>query len=174
MSINKLIGFMLLLFIVEGTVMPWIIPAGYTSRIVPHFVFVVVIFCSLYSNRHRALLLGAGFGLLQDVVYFGHMIGPGAFVTGLLGYYTGVLLENKRCTLLAALSVIGINYIVYDSVMYGIYYAFRISTETYAWALLDHILPSLFLQLAFALLVYVPLRRFLEADAKKNPDKEEA
>ncbi|QAY65162.1 rod shape-determining protein MreD [Paenibacillus protaetiae] len=173
MSINRLIGFMLLLFIVEGTIMPWVIPAGYTTRIVPHFVFVVVIFSALYSNRHRALFLGAGFGLLQDVAYYGHMIGPNLFFMGILGYYTGVLFENKRVTLLAALSVIGINYILYDSMMYGIYFAFRITNESFAWALMDHILPSLFLQLAFALLVYVPLRKHLESAVKKKLDKDE-
>lgn len=173
MSFTRLIGLMLLIFFVEGTIMPWIIPSGYSTRIVPHFVFVFVIYSALYSSRHRALILGTGFGMLQDVVYFGHLIGPSAFAMGLIGYYTGVLMERKRSTLLAALSLIGIACILYDSALYAIYYVFRITNEPYAWALLDHILPSLFLQLAFALACYIPARRLFEADAKNNPVKEE-
>lgn len=173
MTINRIIGLMLLLFIIEGTLMPWIIPAGFGDRIVTHFTFVFVIYSALYSGRHYALLLGIGFGLLQDVVYFGHLIGTHAFAMGLLGYFTGVLLERKRATIMMALSVIGIGCLLYDTIVFFNYKVFRITNETYAWAILDHILPSLFIQLAFALAFYVPARRMFEAQVKRKTDEEE-
>jgi rod shape-determining protein MreD len=172
-GINRLILVMLLLFIVEGTIMPWLIPAELTGRIVPHFMFVFVIFAALYSGRHRALFFGICFGFLQDVVYFGHLMGVNAFAMGLIGYYTGVLLERRRSTLLTALSVIGLGCILYDTIVYFVNMVFRITNETYAWALMDHILPSLFLQLVFALAVYVPARRLFESHLKLNPEAEE-
>ncbi|WP_424768136.1 rod shape-determining protein MreD [Paenibacillus sp. sgz302251] len=173
MSMNRIILLMLLLFVIEGAVMPWIIPAGFGSRIIPHFIFVAVIFAALYSGRHRALLLGVSFGFLQDVVYFGHLMGANAFVMGLIGYFTGMLLERRRATLMMAISIIGFACIVYDTAIFFIYKVFRITSETYAWALLNHILPSLFLQLAFALVCYVPARRLFEGQSLVNPDKDE-
>lgn len=173
MSMNRIILLMFLLFIMEGAVMPWIIPAGLGHRIIPHFVFVIVIFSGLYSRRHLALLLGVSFGMLQDVVYFGHLLGINAFIMGLMGYFTGVLLEHRRSTLMMAISIIGFACLLYDSVIYFIYRVFRIANESYAWALIDHILPSLFLQLAFALACYVPARKLFEGQTKVKSEKDE-
>ncbi|HTG69199.1 MAG TPA: rod shape-determining protein MreD [Candidatus Udaeobacter sp.] len=173
MSMNRILLLMFLLFIVEGAVMPWIIPAGFGHRIIPHFVFVVVIFSGLYSRRHLALLLGVSFGMLQDVVYFGHLLGINAFIMGLMGYFTGVLLERRRSTIMMAISIVGFACLLYDSVIFFIYRVFRITNESYAWALIDHILPSLFLQLAFALACYVPARKWFEEQTKVKSEKSE-
>lgn len=173
MSMNRIIAIMLFLFVIEGALMPWIIPEGFVGRIVPHFIFVFVLFSALYGNRHQALLLGAGFGLLQDVVYFGQLLGLHFFAMGLLGYFTGVLLERKRATVMMAITVIGFACIVYDSSLFFIYRVFRITSESYAWALLNHILPSLFLQLAFALACYVPVRRMFESRKEGAEGSEE-
>jgi rod shape-determining protein MreD len=100
-------------------------------------------------------------------------MGVNAFSMGLIGYYTGVLLERRRSTLLTALSVVGLGSILYDTIVYFVNMVFRITKETYAWALMDHILPSLFLQLVFALAVYVPARRLFESHLKLNPDSDE-
>ncbi|WP_139990978.1 rod shape-determining protein MreD [Paenibacillus paridis] len=173
MSMNRIVLLMFLVFILEGTVMPWIIPAGFGHRIMPHFVFVIVIFSGLYSRRHLALLLGVSFGMLQDIVYFGHLLGINAFFMGLMGYFTGVLFERRRSTIMMAISVIGFACLLYDSVIYFIYSVFRITSESYAWALIDHILPSLFLQLAFALACYVPVRKLFEGQSKVTAENEE-
>lgn len=173
MSMNRIIGLMLLLFLIEGAIMPWIIPAGYGDRIIPHFIFVIVLFSALYGNRHQALMLGAGFGLLQDLIYYGHLIGGHFFMMGLIGYFTGVLLERKRVTVMMALTVIGFACILYDTALLYIYKVFRITDASYAWALLNHILPSLFLQIAFALACYIPVRRIFESRSKAMPDSEE-
>lgn len=173
MSMNRIVLLMFLVFILEGTVMPWIIPAGFGHRIMPHFVFVIVIFSGLYSRRHLALLLGVSFGMLQDIVYFGHLLGINAFFMGLMGYFTGVLFERRRSTIMMAISVIGFACLLYDSVIYFIYSVFRITSESYAWALIDHILPSLFLQLAFALACYVPVRKLFEGQSKATAENEE-
>ncbi|WP_138752398.1 rod shape-determining protein MreD [Paenibacillus sinopodophylli] len=173
MSMNRIILLMVLLFVIEGAVMPWIIPAGFGHRIIPHFVFVMVIFSGLYSRRHLALILGVSFGMLQDIVYFGHLLGINAFIMGLMGYFTGVLLERRRSTIMMAISVIGFACLLYDSVIYFVYSVFRITNESYAWALIDHILPSLFLQLAFALACYVPVRKLFEGQNGVKPENDD-
>jgi len=92
---------------------------------------------------------------------------------GLIGYFTGVLLERKRPTVMMALTVIGFACILYDTTLFYIYKVFRITDAAYAWALLNHILPSLFLQLGFALLCYIPVRRMFESRNKTATDGEE-
>jgi len=173
MSMNRIILIMLLLFVLEGALVPWLIPAGFGHRIIPQFVFVFVIFASIYTGRHRGLLLGAGFGLLQDIVYYGHLLGPHAFIMASLGYFAGMMFEKRRATILMALSIVGMACILYDSALFFIYRIFRITNDTYAWAVLDYILPSLFLQLAFALACYVPARRMFERLVHKGADNDE-
>src|SRR5690606_16252539 len=102
------------------------------------------------------------FGLLQDIIYYGHVIGPHFFFMGLIGYLVGVMLERKKATLLLAISVVGFACLAYDSALYFVYSIFRITNGSYAWALIQYILPSLFLQLAFTLAIYVPFRKMLE------------
>lgn len=168
-----LIGIMLLLFMLEGTIVPWLVPVGFGDRIVPHFVFAFVLFAGLYGSRYMAFGLGIGFGLLQDIVYYGHLMGVHTFLMGLLGYTAGLLAANKRITLVMALAIIGLATFAYDSGVYFIYSVFRISTETYDWAIIDHIAPSLFLQLVFALVFYIPARRWFERIAPRQKSGEE-
>ncbi|WP_168123758.1 rod shape-determining protein MreD [Paenibacillus sp. HB172176] len=173
MSMNRFVLCMLALFVFEGSIMPWLIPGSLDGRLIPHFIFVIVMLSALYGNRHQALLFGAGFGLLQDVVYYGNLMGAHFFIMGIIGYFTGVLLERKRVTILMALTVIGFGCILYDTALYFIYSVFRITNTTYAWSLLHHILPSLFLQLAFALACYVPVRHVLVAQGKASAENDE-
>jgi len=167
------VGLMLLLFLIETTIVPWLVPIEWSGRVVPHFTFVIVLYAALYTGRHAALMLGLGFGLLQDIVFYGHLLGVHAFAMGMCGYAVGLLLERKRSPLLLALAVIGLACLVYDSVTYMIYRAFRVTADSYAYVLTDSILPSLFLQLGFALAVYIPARKLLEGAAKTAAEEEE-
>lgn len=162
MSMNRIVVLMLAIFVLEGSLMPWLIPTTYSDRIIPHFTFVLVIFSALYGSRYQALILGMSFGLLQDIIYYGHVIGPHFFFMGLIGYTIGVLLERRKATLLLAISVVGFACLAYDSALYFVYATFKITNGTYPWALIQYILPSLFLQLVFTLCVYVPIRKMFE------------
>jgi len=163
MSLNRIVLIILIIFVLEGALMPWLIPSSFGDRIIPHFTFVMVIFASLYGSRHQALALGMGFGLLQDIMYYGHVMGAHFFFMGLIGYLIGILLERKKATLMLAISVIGFASIGFDSVLYFINKVFKLTTGSYPWALIQYILPSLFLQLVFALLFYVPVRKMFES-----------
>ncbi|CAM4363350.1 rod shape-determining protein MreD [Paenibacillus tarimensis] len=170
MNLRLAVFLMVLLFLFEGTIYPWLIPGSLEGRLVPHFVFVFVLYSALYSARHTALTLGLIFGLLQDIVYYGHLLGVHSFAMGICGYLTGLMLEHRRSTIMMALSAIGIGSLFYDSLVYFIYKAFQITSETYAFALIEHILPSLFLQLGFALALYIPARRMFENSGKGSAD----
>ncbi|SFJ10501.1 rod shape-determining protein MreD [Paenibacillus sp. UNC496MF] len=173
MSLQRIIGVMLLLFLTEGTLFYWLVPDDMVGRIVPHFTLAFVLFAALYRGRHSALLLGLAFGLLQDLAFYGRILGVHSFAMGLVGYMTGLLMERKRSTLLMALSMIGLSTLVYDTVVYFVYKVFRLTDQTYEWALSQHIIPSLFLQLLFALALYVPARRWFEGSLKPKTEEDE-
>lgn len=173
MSLQRIIGVMLLFFLVEGTLFYWLLPDNLVGRIVPHFTLAFVLFAALYRGRHSALLLGLSFGLLQDLAFYGRIIGVHSFSMGLVGYMTGLMLERKRSTLMMALSMIGLSTLVYDTVVYFIYRVFRLTSQPFEWALSHHIIPSLFMQLLFALVLYVPARRWFEGSKKPKTEDEE-
>lgn len=173
MSMNRIVLLMLAIFVLEGSLMPWLIPADYADRIIPHFTFVLVIFAGLYASRYHALFLGMSFGLLQDIIYYGHVIGPHFFFMGLIGYAVGKLLERRKATLLLAIAVVGFACLAYDSALQFVYSTFKITNGSYPWALIQYILPSLFLQLVFTLCIYVPVRKMFEKRARAGESSDE-
>ncbi|MFB9327247.1 rod shape-determining protein MreD [Paenibacillus aurantiacus] len=173
MSMTRIVIVMLLFFYAEGTIFYWLLPDAWTSRLVPHFALAFALFAALYKNRYAALFLGFGFGLLQDIVFYNNILGVHAFAGAAVGYLTGLLMERKRSTLLMALVIIGLATYVYDTTVFFIYQVFRLNHMAYDWALINHILPSVFLQFGFALLMYIPARRWFEWNGAKKSEEEE-
>lgn len=168
MNIHRIVLLMLAVFILEGALLPWIIPSSLADRIFPHLNFVLVMFAAIYSTRHYALGLGLGFGLLQDIMYYGNVIGIHFFFMGIIGYGVGILFERKRINVLIVISIIGIAYLLYDCAVYGTYLVFELVNGSFAWALLTYILPSLFFQLLFAIIVFIPARKMFEKLVQAN------
>ncbi|MFD1178669.1 rod shape-determining protein MreD [Paenibacillus puldeungensis] len=169
-----LILLLFLLFILEGTIVPWLIPGSWQTRIVPHLVFIGILYFSIYDNRHTGLLLGLCFGLLHDVVFYGALIGAYSFAMGLTGYLMGLLSRNQRAPLPLMMIIVLIGSLLLDSILFGTYSLFELTHEPYTWALSNHIIPNVFVQFIFALIIYVPLRRQLEMLTKRRAPEENA
>lgn len=154
-----------LLFMMEGTVLKWIIPTVWQStvNVSTHFTLIVVLFIGLYTSRHWALAYGLGFGLLHDVVYYGPtMIGTYSFAMGVLGYISGLVSARSRPNIVYSMFVITSGNFLFEAIIYGLYRLFQITRDTPQWMFLHIMLPSVLINLLFALLVYVPLRKWLE------------
>ncbi|WP_274649962.1 rod shape-determining protein MreD [Paenibacillus humicola] len=173
MKLQRIVGIMLLLFLAEGTVFYWLMPDSLAGRVIPRFTLAFVLFAAMYRDRHTALLLGFFFGLLQDMAYYGRMIGVHAFGMAIAGYLTGFIFKRKKPTMMMSLSVMFLSTLFYEALLYSVYRLFRLTHETFEWALSDHILPSLLLQVLFALALYVPARRWFEGSVKKKAEEEE-
>ncbi|WP_433945885.1 rod shape-determining protein MreD [Paenibacillus sp. SN-8-1] len=163
-----------LLFIVETTIVPLLIPGAWQTRIIPHLVFVVILFSAVYDHRYIALMLGLAFGMLHDVVFYGIMIGTYSFSMGLSGYLMGLVFRSRRASLLVMMIVVVIGSLLMDSMVFGIYTIFKIYKLPYTYALVDHIIPTMIVQLIFALAIYVPLRRQIDKLVKRRPQEEAA
>ncbi|MEK3731409.1 MULTISPECIES: rod shape-determining protein MreD [Paenibacillus] len=157
-----------LLFILQGTVFFWLTPSSWQLQIYPNFVFVAILFVSVYYHRHTGLVLGLIFGMIHDVIYYGEMIGTYSFAMGVSAYIMGLLFQMPRAPLPIMMTVVLLGSLLFDSTLFGIYKVFSLSQSSYDWALLHHMLPNLLVHFVFALIIYVPLRKQLEIIAKSK------
>ncbi len=161
MRINRVVLWTLLLLIAENSLVHWVTPGEWTSRLLPHFTFVMTLFVAGFAGRHRAFLFGLGFGLLQDILYYGDLIGPYAFGMGLLGYAAGMAAERRSPTLPWLLWIFAVGGALLDTIVYSIYKLFGLTNLSYSYAFYWQIAPTTLLQLLIALALYVPVRRYL-------------
>lgn len=161
MRMNWVILCALMLLIIENSVVPWLIPPGWSDRLLPHLCFIMTLFVAGFTGRHAAFLFGIGFGLLQDILSYGHLIGPYGFGMGLIGYLAGLTAERKSFTIGFFVWVAIMSGLLLDSIVYFIYKLFRITDLEYAFVFYWQVAPTALLQLFIALLMYVPVRRFL-------------
>jgi rod shape-determining protein MreD len=152
------------LFLFEGTVMPLIIPSAWQSRIdvAPHFTFIIILFIAIYVSRHWALAYGLIFGMIHDIVYYGPMIGPYTFGFGLIGYLIGLISLRSKANMLTSMLLILLGNFLLELILFGIYRIFQITHLSIDFALTHLMLPSMLINLLFAILIYVPIRKLLE------------
>lgn len=153
------------LFLLEGTVLKWIVPSVWQGNVAvsTHFTLIVVLFSGLYLNRHLALAYGLLIGLLYDIVYYGPtMIGTYSFAMGIIGYLAGLVSFRSRSSMVYSMFVITVGNFLFEAIIYGLYRLFQITRDTPQWMFFHIMLPSVLINLLFALLVYVPLRKWLE------------
>jgi rod shape-determining protein MreD len=172
---NVLWLIILALFILEGTLLQWLIPDIWQSQIyvAPHFILVIIIYIGLYMNRHTSLVYGLVFGLLQDFMYYSPMLGPISFAMGLTGYLAGLMHRRLHSNIVISMLVIGIGNLFFDSMMYGLYRLFQINHLDLQWVFLHQMLPSMLINLLFALLVYIPVRKLFESIQAAKTDQKE-
>ncbi|GAB6929357.1 hypothetical protein JCM10914A_33400 [Paenibacillus sp. JCM 10914] len=166
-----LILLLFLLFILQGTVFFWLTPSSLQLQIYPNFVLVMLFFVSIYYHRHTALVLGLVFGMLHDIVYYGEMIGMYSFAMGLSAYLMGLVFKSPRAPLPMMMTIVILGSLLFDSTLFGVYKVFRLSSSSYNWALLHHMLPNILVHFAFALAVYVPVRKQIELVMKNQRRK---
>ncbi|WP_232058229.1 rod shape-determining protein MreD [Cohnella abietis] len=161
MRMNWVVLGAIILLIVENSVMPWIVPPGWSERLLPHLCFIMTLFVAGFGGRHPAFLCGLGFGLLQDLLSYGHLIGPYGFGMGLIGYLAGLASERKGMTIGFFIWIVLVGGVLLDTVVYSIYKLFGLTDLQYAYVFYWQVAPTALLQLLIALLMYVPVRKFL-------------
>ncbi|MNW10469.1 hypothetical protein D3C71_2076970 [compost metagenome] len=76
-------------------------------------------------------------------------------------------------SIVISMFVIGSGHLFYDLVLYGINRLFRVTNVPFEWVFLHQMLPSMLINLLFALAIYVPVRRMFESLPGKPAEKEE-
>ncbi|ALS23243.1 MULTISPECIES: rod shape-determining protein MreD [Paenibacillus] len=162
------------LFLLESSLVPWLIPTAWQTKVyvVPHLLLVIVLYIGLYVHRHTALMFGLIFGMLQDFIHYSPMLGPVSFGLGLSGYLAGLLQGRVYSSIVISMLVIGMGNLFYDSVIFGLYRLFRVIHTEFQWVFFYQMLPSMLINLLFALAVYVPMRKLFEGLSLKQRKEE--
>lgn len=171
---NKMIWLVIfIIFILEGTIVHWLIPTDWYSglQVAPHFVLVLVLFVSMYRNRHLGLFFGLLFGLMHDIVYASPMIGPHSFSMGLAAYSAGVIAKRLKITMISSLFMISFFILLYDVANFSLYRMFRVIDMPFGSTFSDFIMPTLLFNLLFAVIIYVPARKWLESSQVHREDE---
>lgn len=168
MKLYHIILIMLVVFFLEGTVFYWMIPDSMVGTIVPRFMLLFVVFSALYRDRRTATLLGFGFGLLHDLVYYEKLIGIQAFTMAGIGYLLGQVLERKRSDLLIAIIAVAVASILFDFSNFLLYRIFRLNDLPLAYAIGKYFFPNIVFQSVFAIISYVPLRKWFESSVTRR------
>jgi rod shape-determining protein MreD len=163
---------LLVLFMIQSSLFFWVLPGEWAYRVAPHLVLVSIVVASLFVHRYFAMSLGLVFGFLHDLQFYGHMLGLFTFVMGLTGYLTGMAFQRKHMTFFYVAAVVGISCLSFDTLVYMLYALFQVASSSYLWALLHYILPSLFINLLFFTVMYIPLRQYAEAMAPEPSEEE--
>ncbi len=163
------------LFLLEGSLLPLLLPEVLQSSIhmSPHLVLLGVLFLGVLTHRYYGLATGIGFGLLQDITYYGHMIGVQAFAMGLCGYAVGLLPVSGRRPITSVIAFILVGLGLYELVIYWIYTLFQVTRLPFERALVTIMLPSMLMNVLFAFGLYVPLRNLLQQFRASGEEKED-
>jgi rod shape-determining protein MreD len=159
-------------FILETSLFPWLIPEQYRFYIFPKLVIIAIIYLSIFTNRHYGLMFGLGFGLLQDVHYYGHMIGPNAFSFALIGYISGLLIRSSSAHFITIMFIQSLSLFLNEIIVYFLYRLFNITVMDFGWMFIRSMLPSVMISMFLALAIYIPARSILEKmDFKRGSEE---
>lgn len=154
-----LTAMVVVVFVLEGTVMQVISPEtwGLSWTTVPRFALVCCIFISTFLGRREGLYYGLAFGFLQDVL-FGQVIGIYMMSMMVASYFAGmiVLLFQRGFGMMLVTTIVIL--FGHEWLLYSLFRLFSVAPYDVQWILTRQILPSVVFNLAFALIMYVPIR----------------
>lgn len=137
---------------------------------VPHFLFVVIMFITIFVNQKYGMMYGAIFGLLFDIVYT-EIIGVYMFSYALIAYIMAKAIKIVHSNILVSsiLSLLGIailEFFVFGvNILIGNVQSVDLNTFVY-----NRLFPTLVLNSVFVIIVSYPLKRKLQ---KIAPNLEE-
>ena len=156
--------FSVLCFLIQGTILKWIIPASWQSDLVvaPQLTLVIVLMIGLYGNRYWALMAGLSLGLLQDIVFYGPMIGTYTFTLGLMGYLAGLAGLRRGSGVVMGMAFVAAGDLLFHFILFSIYRLFQLSHMPLSFLFFRQMIPTLLFDLLFAFAIFAVVRHKLE------------
>lgn len=156
---------LLIVFLLEGTVVQWLIPESLETRLtlVPNLVLILIIYIGTQVGRHQALYFGLIFGLLKDIVFYGPVIGIYTFSTALVGYLSGLVFKLFHHSFFLSILTVALGDFAYELSVYGLYRLLHLTSVTFYTALYTQFIPTVILNFLLAILLYVPTTKWISS-----------
>ncbi|WP_154986116.1 rod shape-determining protein MreD [Laceyella tengchongensis] len=152
------VAFLLILFLLEGSVFQLLLPQawGSTFVVIPQLVVSGIIVISLYLPKRYVLMFAFSFGLLHDIVY-GPAWGVTAFTLAAVAYGTYLLANHFPPFVWIVGVAIVVGQCCYTLLVYGWYRLFGFTNMPFLFSFMTHIVPTL----VFNAISAYPIFRFI-------------
>jgi rod shape-determining protein MreD len=155
--------FILLLLVIEGTLFQLVTPYQHNIdvTIVPRFIVVMLVFIGIHFGRYSSIVYGLIFGLVYDIVYT-QFLGVYMFGFGFVGYAFAYTYKLVQDSLLLHLLFVTLAVSIFEYYQYGLYRLIGITDLSAVLFFHERFLPGLVLNIAFAILVYFPVKKLFQ------------
>lgn len=171
---SRYVGFILFfVFLLEGTLVYWLIPSDWQQdlSLAPRFMLVMLMIYTMNRNRHIGLAYALVFGLIHDIVYASPMIGAHSLSMAIVVYMTGFTGHRLKLNMAKSFLIIAVALLSYDMIVFSLYRLFRVTVMTYNTMFAEQLAPTLLFNLLFAIIIYVPMRKLLEKGIKVREEE---
>lgn len=125
--------------------------------IVPRFVLIIVVFITMFTNVRTGMTYGFILGILYDLLYT-NLIGVYMFGLTFLAYVVAWVMRVLHINTFTVTLISLLMITVLDFYIYGVQLLLGNTTLIAADFLAIRLLPTLILNLAFVILLFVPLK----------------
>ncbi|MGM0835939.1 MAG: rod shape-determining protein MreD [Bacillota bacterium] len=138
--------------------------------IVPRYVLITLILCTIYTGSYIGIIFGMVFGLLYDIVYT-EVLGIYLFAYPVASYFVSKLMKALQANIFIAffmilLAVAGVEYLVYS-----IHTLIGTTDILHQSFLVGRLVPTLIFNAIFTLIFIFPLKLFMEKLAYEQKDE---
>jgi rod shape-determining protein MreD len=162
----------LLLFYAESLFVEYL-PAkvfGFERILVPHFLFIALLFLTVFVGKKHGIIYAAIFGLLFDIVYV-EIIGIYLFLYPFISYLIYKLLQVFQSNIITAFlaSLLGITLL--EMGVYEMNYLIHVTDLDFIGFINLRFYPTLILNAAVTLIAAYPLKWLFEKHAEAMRDE---
>ncbi|WP_332689503.1 rod shape-determining protein MreD [Halalkalibacter lacteus] len=157
-----------LLLVIEGTLFQLVTPYQHDIgvTIVPRFIVVMLVLIGIHFGRYSSIIYGLVLGLVYDIVYT-QLLGVYMFGFGFIGYAFAYTYKLVQDSLLLHLLFVALAVSIFEYYQFGLYRLIGITDLSAIHFFNERFLPGLVLNIAFATLVYIPVKKLFQYVGKQ-------
>ncbi|WP_342432462.1 rod shape-determining protein MreD [Neobacillus sp. FSL H8-0543] len=161
----------LFLFILESLFVQYIPPVmfGQNYILVPHFLFVGILFLTIYAGRKYGIIYGAIFGLVFDIVWI-EIIGIYFFLFPFVAYLVSKIMHLLQNHVVIAFLVSLVGIALLELGVYEMDFLIHVTNLEFMSFIRMRLYPSLILNAVFIIIAAYPLKRHFEKFADSLRD----
>lgn len=133
---------------------------------VPHFLFIAIIFITIYVKESYGMMYGAVFGLLFDIVYT-EIIGVYMFSFTIIVYIVAKAMKALHANVFISSILSIIATILLELFIFGVNILIGNTNLSFQIFLDNRLFPTIVLNFVFVILVSYPLKKHLQNIASK-------
>lgn len=129
--------------------------------IVPRYVIITFIICTIYTGPYIGMIFGMLFGFLYDIVYT-ELLGVYLFAFGIAAYFVAKMMKVLQTNIFISLFMILLSIAMVEYLVYGVHFLIGTTSMMHAEFFSTRLLPTLGFNGIVALIFILPLKLFME------------